>query len=335
MKPLEGKIALVAGATRGAGRAIACILGEAGAIVYCSGRSVRGKPATPNRAETIEETAEMVTAGGGIGIAVRTDHTAAEQVARLLKQIEREQKRLDIVVNDLWAGGEVSWRRFWNIPIDDGLQMLEHAVRAHVITDHYAVPLIIKTNRHVIPSRVDGEEPGRGVNVRHRPGSSPSTRLGMTSPLIVEVTEGDGFYYRGHFYYDLARIAELRIAWGLAHELKRYKIAVIALTPGFMRTEMVLDSLDVTEANWRDAIPRRPEFAESETPLFIGRTIVALATDAQVMKKSGRVFTSTKLANEYDLTDIDGRVPNVWSYISDKMPSHRYKSCDDVFYSYC
>jgi len=301
-KTLEGKVALVAGATRGAGRGIACTLGEAGAIVYCSGRSVRGEPATPNRPETIEETAEMVTARGGIGIAVRTDHTAPEQVARLLKQIEREQKRLDIVVNDLWAGGEVSWRRFWNIPIDDGLHMLEHAVRAHVITDHYAVPLMIKTK-------------GRR--------------------LIVEVTEGDGFYYRGHFYYDLARIAELRIAWGLAHELKRYKIAVIALTPGFMRTEMVLDSLDVTEANWRDAIPRRPEFAESETPLFIGRTIVALATDAKVMKKSGRVFTSTKLAKEYDLTDIDGRVPNVWSYISDKMPSHRYKSCDDVFYSYC
>ncbi|HEY3056375.1 MAG TPA: SDR family oxidoreductase [Thermoanaerobaculia bacterium] len=300
-RPLEGKVALVAGATRGAGRGIACVLGEAGATVYCSGRSVRGKPATANRAETIDETAEMVTARGGQGIAMQTDHTVPEQVERLLKRIEREQKRLDIVVNDLWAGGEVSWKRFWNTPIDEGLQMLERAVRAHVITDHFAVPLMMKTK-------------GRR--------------------LIVEVTEADGFYYRGHFYYDLARIAEIRIAWDLAHELRRHKIAVVALTPGFMRTEMVLDSLKVTEANWRDAIPRRREFAESETPFFIGRAILALATDPKVMKKSGRVFKSIGLAREYGFTDVDGRTPDVWSYISDHMREHRYKSCDDVFYSY-
>ncbi|HEV8660604.1 MAG TPA: SDR family NAD(P)-dependent oxidoreductase [Thermoanaerobaculia bacterium] len=332
-RPLEARVALVAGATRGAGRGIACVLGEAGAIVYCTGRSVRGKPAMTNRPETIEETAEMVTARGGEGIAVQTDHTMPEQVERLMKRIEREQKRLDIVINDLWAGGEVSWKRFGNIPIDDGLWMLERAVRAHVINDHYAVPLMMKTKPHVIPSRVDGEESGRRKRAP-RPDSSRSSALGMTSGLIVEVTEGDGFYYRGHFYYDLARIAELRIAWDLAKELRRHKIAVVALTPGFMRTEMVLDSLKVSEENWRDAIPRRGEFAESETPYFIGRAILALAADPKAIKKSGRVFTSIGLAREYGFTDVDGRTPDVWSYMTAHMPSHRYKSCDDVFYSY-
>jgi NAD(P)-dependent dehydrogenase (short-subunit alcohol dehydrogenase family) len=306
MKSLEGKVALVAGATRGAGRGIARALGEAGAVVYCSGRSTRDAPATPHRPETIDETAEMVARAGGTAVAVRTDHRNVDQVRALVDRIKSERGRLDILVNDIWGGDAwMDWwwkeTKFWKISLERGFEVIDTAFKTHLITAHAAIPLML--------------ESGRG--------------------LIAGITDGDGYYYRGQFYYDFVKTNVIRMAFALGYELREKKIACVAVTPGFLRSESMLDIMGVTEENWRDAGKKRPEWLESETPLFVGRGVAALAADRHVMRKTGRVYNATELADEYGFTDVDGRVPRVWQYIAEKMPDFAYKKCDDVFYSYC
>jgi NAD(P)-dependent dehydrogenase (short-subunit alcohol dehydrogenase family) len=306
MKNLEGKVALVAGATRGAGRGIARALGAAGAVVYCSGRSTRRHPATPGRPETIDETAEMIARDGGTAVAVRTDHRKPAEVRRLMARIRKEQGRLDILVNDIWGGDAwLDWwwnvMQFWKIPLEKGFDVLDTALNTHIITAHEAIPLMLE---------------------------------GRRGGLIAGITDGDGYCYRGQFYYDFVKTSVIRMAFALAHELRKKKIACVAVTPGFLRSESMLDIMGVTEENWRDAGQKRPEWLESETPLFVGRAIAALAGDRNVMKKTGRVYNSTELAREYGFTDVDGRLPKIWEYIAEMMPHFPYKKCDDVFYSY-
>jgi len=298
MKTLKGKVAVVAGSARGAGRGIACMLGEAGATVYCTARSTRGNLVTKKRPETIDETAEMVNARGGVGIAVRVDHTKPEEVEQLFDRVKREQGRLDILVNNVNGDMMYQWKRAWDISLEVGLEILKAAIYSHIVNAHHALPLMLANKKG----------------------------------LIVEITDGDGFYYRGNLYYDLTKTTAIRLAMDFATELRKKNIACVAITPGFLRSEAVLETLHVTEANWRDAIKSRPEFAESETPYYVGRAIASLAGDPKVMKKSGRVFNSAELASEYGFVDIDGRSPKIWEWISDSK--FRYKKIDDGFYAY-
>ena len=277
-RPLRNLVAVVAGATRGAGRGIARMLGEAGSTVYCTGRSTRGRPATPGRPETIEETAELVTAEGGLGIAVRTDHTNEFEVEQLFARVRAEAGRLDVLVNDIWGGDELTeWGRpFWELSIARGRQMLERAVHTHLVTSRHGAPLMIERN----------------------------------AGLIVEVTDGDTLGYRGNLFYDLAKNAVIRLAYAMATDLRAHNVTALAITPGFLRSEAVLDVFGVTEANWRDAIEKDPYFAESETPCLVGRVVAALAADPNVGGKSGGLFSSWALSKEYGLTDLDGRRPD-------------------------
>ncbi len=279
MKPLEGRIALVAGATRGAGRGIACALGEAGATVYCTGRSVPGKPATKGRRETINETAKMVTARGGKGIAARCDHTKEGDVKKLAARIQREQKgKLDILVNDVWGGDALTefGKTFWQVSLDKGLAMLQQAVHSHIITSRHLAPLMVKQ--------------GHG--------------------LIVEITDGNFFGYRGNLFYDLVKTSVIRLAMIMAYELRKTEVTALAVTPGFLRSEAMLDKFGVKEENWREAGEKDPNFLQSETPVFVGRAIAALAADPNVKKKSGQVFSSWDLSDEYGFTDTDGSRPH-------------------------
>lgn len=312
---LQGKVALVAGATRGAGRGIAVALGEAGATVYCTGRSSRKHPrggkAASGRPETIEETAEMVTAAGGHGIAVRVDHTEPGEVKKLVAGIKRRHRGLDILVNDVWGGDALTeWGKpFWKVNLDHGLQMLRQAIHSHIITSHYAVPLML----------------GRGGGI------------------IFEITDGDAFYYRGNLFYDLVKISVIRLAFAMARELRKRKVVSVALTPGFLRSERVLEHFGVSEGNWKNAGKKKranasdqndapADFMVSESPRYIGRAVVALAADPQVKKKSGRVFSSWALAREYGFTDLDGTRPD-WGRYARKTYG-KYKVCDERFYSY-
>jgi NAD(P)-dependent dehydrogenase (short-subunit alcohol dehydrogenase family) len=311
-KVLQGKIALVAGATRGAGRGIAIALGEAGATVYCTGRSSRGRrPATPGRPETIEETAELVTATGGRGIAIRVDHTEPAQVKKLVAAIKRRHKGLDILVNDVWGGDALTeWGKpFWTVNLENGLGMLKQAIHSHIITAHYAVPLM----------------------------------LGRRRGIIFEITDGDAFYYRGNIFYDLVKISVIRLAFAMARELRKRDIVSVALTPGFLRSEAVLEHFGVSEANWKEAGKKKDknsanqndapqDFMVSESPRYIGRAVVALAADPKVKKKSGRVFSSWALARDYGFTDLDGTQPHWGNYARKKYG--KYKICDEQFYSY-
>ncbi len=280
--PLLNQVALVTGATRGTGRGIARMLGAAGATVYCTGRSVRGQPATLGRPETIEETAEMVTAEGGRGIAVRTDHTVESEVERLFARIREEQDRLDILVNDIWGGDDLTeWGTpFWELTTARGLQMLERAVHTHIITSRLGAPLMIKRN----------------------------------SGLIVEVTDGDTMGYRMNLFYDLTKISTIRLGYAMAVDLHEHNITALTVTPGFLRSEAMLDGFGVTEANWRDAIAEDPYFAESETPCYMGSGVAALAADPNVATKSGGLYSSGSLAREYGFTDLDGRRPDWGRY---------------------
>lgn len=278
MQPLTGKIAVVAGATRGAGRGIACMLGAAGATVYCTGRSVRGQPATGNRPETIEETAEMVTAYGGVGLPVQVDHTVAAQVEALFARVRAEQGQLDILVNDVWGGDALTdWGKpFWELAIEPGLLMQQRGVHSHIITSRYGVPLMLEHQRG----------------------------------LIVEITDGDTLTYRDNLFYDLAKTSVIRLAYAMAQELRPHNITALAVTPGFLRSEAMLDLFGVTEDNWQEGAKQDPHFIASETPFYIGRAIAALAADPHVADKSGGVFSSWGLAAEYGFTDIDGRKPD-------------------------
>ena len=298
MLSLEGKIAVVAGATRGAGRGIACMLGEVGATVYCTGRTTRAAAATRNpdaerpfdlskRAETIEDTAEMVTAYGGEGIAVQVDHTVEEQVSALFERIQAERGRLDILVNDIWGGDALTeWEKpFWELSIEKGLLMLRRGVHTHIITSRYAVPLMV-------PRR---------------------------QGLIVEITDGDRFNYRGNLFYDLVKVSVIRLAYAMAEELRPHNIAALAVTPGFLRSEAMLEHFGVTEETWQEAARMDPHFIASETPYYVGRAVAALATDPQVAEKSGSVLSSWDLAEEYGFTDIDGRQPNWGRYYEENV----------------
>ncbi|MCR9244671.1 MAG: SDR family oxidoreductase [bacterium] len=284
-QPLGGRVALVAGATRGAGRGIACALGAAGATVYCTGRSSQSAPGgDPQRPETIEETAELVTAAGGNGIAVRVDHTEEAAVAALFERVDSEHGRLDVLVNDIWGGDALTeWgKAFWEVDVRQGFELMQRAIHTHVITSRHGVPVMLAA---IAANRQDGG-------------------------LVVEVTDGAFQGYRGQLFYDLCKASVIRLAYAMAVELAQHPITALAVTPGFLRSEAVLDHFGVTAANWRDAIAKDPHFAASETPLLIGRVIAALAADPAVSRFAGRVLAGWDLAREYDVKDVDGRQPH-------------------------
>jgi NAD(P)-dependent dehydrogenase (short-subunit alcohol dehydrogenase family) len=286
--PLNGKAALVAGATRGAGRGIAVALGEAGATVYCTGRTTRQRRSEYDRPETIEETAELVDAAGGKGIALAVDHLEPEQVEALVQRIDAEQGRLDLLVNDIW-GGELlfEWTSpLWEHDLQNGLRMLRLAIDTHLITSHFALPLLIR-----------------------RPGG-----------LVVEMTDGTREYnatnYRLSAFYDLAKSSVIRLAFAQGCELAPHDCTAVALTPGWMRSEMMLENYGVTEENWRDGAAVNAHFAAiSETPRFVGRAVAALAADPGVHERNGGSFSSGGLAREYGFTDVDGSQPDCWRYM--------------------
>ena len=286
-KPLTNKVALVAGATRGAGRGIAVELGTAGATVYVTGRTTRTHQSEYARPETIEDTADMVTQAGGRGIAVAVDHLDPRQVEQLVARIAADHQRLDVLVNDIWGGERLFAfdKTVWEHSLDDGLRLLRLGVDTHLITNHYALPLLIR-----------------------QPGG-----------LVVEMTDGTAAYnathYRNSLFYDLAKTTILRLGWALAQELAPRGATAVTLTPGWLRSEMMLDGFGVTEANWRDATAHEPHFAISETPRYVGRAVAALAADPHVVRWNGQSVSSGQLAKVYGFTDLDGSQPDCWRYL--------------------
>jgi NAD(P)-dependent dehydrogenase (short-subunit alcohol dehydrogenase family) len=291
---LRGRVAVVAGATRGAGRGIAAALGEAGATVYCTGRSSRVTPLRSDydRPETIEETAELVGAMGGEGIAVAVDHLDPAQVAALATRVRDEQGRLDVLVNDIWGaetlkGGPSEWDRpIWELDLDAGLRILRLAIDTHLVTSHHLLPLLAE-----------------------RPGG-----------LVVEVTDGTTEYnadeYRISVFYDLAKVSVNRLAFSQGHELAKVGSTAVAITPGFLRSEMMLEAFQTTEDNWREFVGP-PDFLVSESPRYVGRAVAALAADDDRARWNQRSVTSGELAEAYGFTDVDGSRPQVWRYIAD------------------
>ncbi|MFF9982743.1 SDR family oxidoreductase [Streptomyces erythrochromogenes] len=278
-RPLAGTVALVAGGTRGGGRGIAVALGSAGATVYVTGRSSGAGRSDLDRPETIEDTAERITAAGGLGIAVRTDHSRPDEVRALVDRIAAEQDgRLDVLVNSVWGGDPLTdWEHpLWEQDLETGLRLLRQAVETHVITSRFALPLMVARR----------------------------------SGLVVEVTDGNTARYRGSFFYDLAKSAVIRLAFAQAAELRPHGVAAVAITPGFLRSEAMLDHFGVTEATWRDGVAQDPDFAHSESPAYLGRAVAALAADPQVMAKSGRALATWGLYREYGFTDADGTRPD-------------------------
>jgi NAD(P)-dependent dehydrogenase (short-subunit alcohol dehydrogenase family) len=297
---LRGKVAVVAGATRGAGRGIACGLGEAGATVVCTGRSTRAEGSARSdydRPETIDETADLVSALGGIGVAVAVDHLDAGEVSALADRLRRDYGRIDVLVNDIWGaevlkGGPADWNTpIWEHDLDAGLRILRLAIDTHLITSHHLLPLLLE-----------------------RPGG-----------LLVEVTDGTSEYnaaqYRISAYYDLAKVAVNRLAFSVGHELGPHGAIAVAVTPGWLRSEMMLAAFGVTEDNWRDALDRPPGidlpaappgFAHSETPRFVGRAVAALAADSDRGRWNQCSVTAGQLAREYGFTDLDGSQPDAW-----------------------
>lgn len=299
---LRGRVAVVAGATRGAGRGIATALGEAGATVICTGRSTRSTRSDYNRAETIEETAELVTQLGGSGIAVAVDHLDPDQVKTLAEQIRTNHGHIDVLVNDIWGGellkgGPEQWNTpIWGHDLDNGLRILRLTIDTHLITSHHLLPLLI-------------DKPGG---------------------LLVEVTDGTADYnasrYRLSVFYDLAKVAVNRLAFSQGHELEPYGATAVAITPGWLRSEMMLDNFGVSEENWRDAIDRTTadndhsapaDFALSESPRYVGRAVVALASDPDRARWNQKSVSSGQLAREYGFTDLDGSRPDIWRYIEE------------------
>jgi NAD(P)-dependent dehydrogenase (short-subunit alcohol dehydrogenase family) len=284
---LTGKIALVAGATRGAGRGIAVELGAAGATVYVTGRTTREQRSEYDRPETIEETAELVRQAGGDGIAVPTDHLEPAQVEALVARIAREQNRLDVLVNDIWGGERlIEWNTpLWKHSLEKGFHMLRLALDTHLITSHYALPLLLA-----------------------QPGG-----------LVVEMTDGTAEYNANHYrlnaFYDLAKTSVTRLAWGLSQEIEPHGGTAVALTPGWLRSEMMLDAFKVTEATWQDAAAIQPHFVISESPRFVGRAVAALAADPQRARWNGQSLSSGQLALAYGFTDVDGSHPDCWRYL--------------------
>jgi NAD(P)-dependent dehydrogenase (short-subunit alcohol dehydrogenase family) len=286
MAALTGKVALVAGGTRGAGRGIAVELGAAGATVYVTGRTTRGQRSEMDRPETIEETAELVDAAGGRGIPVRVDHLAPDEVEALVRRIDDEQEALHVLVNDIWGATTMEWNAtVWESDLDIGLRTLRLGVDTHAITSHFALPLLIR-----------------------RPGG-----------LVVEVTDGTDDYnatnYRVSFFYDLAKAAVGRMAFALAHELAPHGATAVSLTPGWLRSEAMLEAYRVTEDTWQDATAFQPHFAISESPAFVGRAVAALAQDPDVARWNGQSLSSGQLAQVYGFTDVDGSRPDAWRYV--------------------
>jgi NAD(P)-dependent dehydrogenase (short-subunit alcohol dehydrogenase family) len=285
--PLAGRVALVSGASRGGGRGIAVALGEAGATVYATARTTRERRSEVDRPETIEETAELVSAAGGEGIAVEVDHLDPQQVAALVERIDSEQGRLDVLVNDIWGAEHLfEWNKpVWEHDLDRGLRLLRLAIDTHLITSHHALPLLVR-----------------------RPGG-----------LVVEVTDGTAAYnsdhYRVSMFYDLAKTSVTRLAWAQAQELSEHGGTAVALTPGWMRSELMLEHHGVSESNWRDATERTPHFCISETPMFVGRAVAALAAEPDVSRWNGQSLSSGGLAQEYGFTDLDGTRPDCWRYM--------------------
>ncbi|MBX3577578.1 MAG: SDR family oxidoreductase [Rhizobiaceae bacterium] len=284
---LSEKVALVAGATRGAGRGIAVELGAAGATVYVTGRSTRSRRSEYDRAETVEDTADLVTAAGGKGIAVPTDHLVPDEVRALVEKIRAEAGRLDVVVNDIW-GGELlfEWNKaVWEHNLENGLRLLRLGIDTHLITAHFALPLLIE-----------------------RPGG-----------LLVEVTDGTTDYNADHYrlspFYDLAKVAVNRMGWSHAQDLAKHGCTSVSLTPGWLRSEMMLEHYGVSEENWRDGTKIMPHFIISETPRFVGRAVAALTADPDHARWNGRSLSSGELAKVYGFTDVDGSQPDAWRYI--------------------
>jgi NAD(P)-dependent dehydrogenase (short-subunit alcohol dehydrogenase family) len=303
---LRGRVAVVAGATRGAGRGIATALGEAGATVICTGRTTATHRSDYNRPETIEETAELVTKLGGKGIAIAVDHLEIDQVKDLATRIRRDHGRIDVLVNDIW-GGELlkgpppMWNKpIWDVNLEDGLRILRLAIDTHLITSHHLLPLLV-------------EKPGG---------------------LLVEVTDGTHAYnektYRISVFYDLAKVAVNRLAFSQGHELASFHATAVSLTPGWLRSEMMLEAFSVREQTWRDALAKRegkftapPDFALSETPRYVGRAVAALATDESRARWNQKSVSSGELAQVYGFTDIDGSKPDIWRYMADVAESGR------------
>ncbi|WP_309104652.1 SDR family oxidoreductase [Microbacterium sp.] len=283
----RGIVALVAGGTRGAGRGIAIELGAVGATVYVTGRTTRAERSEYGRPETIEETAELVTAAGGSGIPVQVDHLVPDEVATLVARIRTEHGRLDVLVNDIW-GGEylVEWDTpVWKHDLEKGLRMLHLAVDTHLITAHHALPLLI-------------ENPGG---------------------LLVEMTDGTAEYNAEHYrlspFYDLAKTSINRLAWAHAKDVAPHGATSVSLTPGWLRSEIMLEEYGVTEDTWRQATEREPHFAISESPRFVGRAVASLATDPDRFRWNGASVSSGQLAQHYGFTDVDGSRPDCWRYL--------------------
>jgi len=287
MAALSGKVALVAGATRGCGRGIAVELGAAGATVYVTGRSGGGRTSGYGGPQTIEETAELVTAAGGKGVPVRVDHLVSDEVAALVARIRAEAGRLDILVNDVWGGERLFEfdRAVWQHDLANGLQLMRQGIDTHLVTAHHALPLLIE-----------------------RPGG-----------LLLEVTDGTADYNATHYrlspFYDLAKTAAVRMAWAHAKDLAPHGATAVCVTPGWLRSEMMLEGFGVTEATWRDALADQPHFVISETPRFLGRGVAALAADPDRDRFAGQSLSSGDLAKIYGVTDLDGSQPDCWRYL--------------------
>jgi NAD(P)-dependent dehydrogenase (short-subunit alcohol dehydrogenase family) len=301
--PLQGKVALVAGATRGAGRGTAVALGEAGATVYCTGRTTRERRSEYDRPETIEETAALVDAAGGEGIAVAVDHLVPAEVQELIHRIDAEQGRLDVLVNDVWGAEHLFDfdKPIWEHDLERGLRLLRLGVDTHLTTSHHALPLLVR-------------EPGG---------------------LVVEVTDGTAEYNADHYrinaFYDLAKTSVIRLAWGQAQELGKHGCTAVALTPGWMRSELMLEHHSVSEENWRDATERTPHFCISESPLYVGRAVAALAGDPEVARWNGQSLSSGGLAQVYGFTDTDGTQPDCWRYMVEVVEAEGVPAGDDGY----